>query len=75
MIEVDFSPETQAKLNRAAEETSSCSAEYVQRLVEHHLDDDSWFRQKVNKGLEQLDAGQFLTHEEMGNRIAKLFPA
>lgn len=75
VMEVDFSPETQARLNRAAEETGSGSAEYVRRLVEYHLDHDSWFRQKVNKGLEQLDAGQFLTHEEMGSRIAKLFPA
>jgi predicted transcriptional regulator len=32
-------------------------------------------RQKVNKGLEQLDAGQFVSHEEVGNRLAKLFPA
>jgi predicted transcriptional regulator len=74
-MEVDFSPETQAKLNRAAEENGSGSAEYVRQLVEHYLDHDSWFRQKVNKGLEQLDAGQFLTHDEVGARIAKRFPA
>ena len=73
-MDVDFSPETQARLNRAAEENGSGSAEYVQQLVEHYLDHDSWFRQKINKGLEQLDAGQFLTHEEMGARISKLFP-
>ena len=42
---------------------------------EQHLDYDAWFRQKVNKGLEQLDAGQYLTHDEVGQRIAKLFPA
>jgi predicted transcriptional regulator len=75
VMEVDFSPETQAKLSHAAEETGSGSAEYVRQLVEHYLDHDSWFRQKVKKGLEQLDAGQFLTHEETGARIAKLFTA
>ena len=74
-MEVDFSPETEAKLSRAAEENGSGSAEYVRQLVEHYLDYDSWFRQKVNKGLEQLDAGRYLTHEEIGRRIAKLFPA
>jgi len=73
-MEVDFSPETQARLNRAAEESGSGSAELVQQLVEHYLDHDSWFRQKVHKGLDQLDAGQFLTHEEIGARIAKLLP-
>jgi predicted transcriptional regulator len=75
IMEVDFSPETQAKLNRVAQENGSDSAEYVQQLVEHYLDHDSWFRQKVNKGLEQLNSAQFLTHEEVGERIAKLFPA
>jgi predicted transcriptional regulator len=74
-MEVDFSPETEAKLHRAAEENGSASAEYVRQLVEQYLDDDSWFRQKVNKGLEQLDAGQYLTHEEVGQRLAKLFPS
>lgn len=74
-MEVDFSPETEAKLNRAAQENGSGSAEYVRQLVENYLDYDSWFRQKVNKGLAQLDAGQYLTHEEVGQRIAKLFPA
>jgi predicted transcriptional regulator len=74
-MEVDFSPETEAKLSRAAEENGSGSAEYVRQLVEQYLDYDSWFRQKVNKGLEQLDAGRYLTHDEIGQRIAKLFPA
>jgi predicted transcriptional regulator len=74
-VEVDFSPETEAKLQQAAKENGSASAEYVRQLVEHYLDYDAWFRQKVNKGLEQLDSGQYLTHEEVGQRIAKLFPS
>ena len=74
-MEVDFSPETQAKLSHAAAEIGSGSAEYVQQLVERYIDHDSWFRQKVNRGLEQLDAGQFLTHEEVCARIARLFTA
>ncbi len=74
-MEVDFSPETEAKLQQAAKENGSASAEYVRQLVEHYLDYDAWFRQKVNKGLEQLDSGQYLTHEEVGQRIAKLFPS
>ena len=61
-MEVDFSPETEAKLSRAAEENGSGSAEYVRQLVEHYLDYDSWFRQKVNKGLEQLDARRAVSH-------------
>ena len=62
-MKVDFSPEAQAKLNHAAEESGLGGAEYVRQLVEHYLDYDSWFRRKVNQGLEQFDAGQVLTHE------------
>jgi predicted transcriptional regulator len=39
----------------------------VRQLVKQYLDYDSWFREKVNAGLEQLDAGQYLTHEEVGH--------
>jgi len=72
LMEVDFSPDTEAKLTRAAEENGNGCAEHVRQLVEHYLDHDSWFRQNARKGLEQLDAGQSLTHEEVGSRLAKL---
>jgi predicted transcriptional regulator len=62
-MEVDSSAETEDKLKRAAEECGSDSAECVRELVEHYLDYDSWFRRKVNRGIKQLDAGQYLTSE------------
>jgi predicted transcriptional regulator len=74
-VEVDFSPEMREKLEQAAEENGAGPAEFVQELVVRYLDHDAWFRQKVHAGLEQLDAGQFLTHEEIGRRLAKRFPA
>jgi predicted transcriptional regulator len=41
----------------------------------NHLDHFAWFRQKVTASLGKLDRGEFLTHEEVGARIAKMFPA
>jgi predicted transcriptional regulator len=41
--------------------------------VEHYVDHDAWFRQQVTKGLGQLDRGEFLRHEEVGNRIDQMF--
>jgi predicted transcriptional regulator len=66
-MEVHFSLHLQTKLNRVAAENSSDTDVYVQQLVEHYLDHDAWFRQKVKKGLEQLDRGEYLTHEEVGD--------
>jgi predicted transcriptional regulator len=72
-MEVHLPPELQAKVDRAAAENHSGAEEYVKQLVEHYLDHDAWFRQQVRKGLDQLDRGEFLTHEEVGARIDKLF--
>jgi predicted transcriptional regulator len=72
-MEVHFSPDLETKLNRVAAENSSDTDGYVQQLVEHYLDHDAWFRQNVKKGLEQLDRGEHLTHEAVGERIEQMF--
>ena len=72
-MEVNFTPELQAKLDRVAAENSSGADEYVQQLVERYLDHDAWFRQRVRKGLDQLDRGEFLAHDEVGVRIDRMF--
>jgi len=72
-MEVHFTPELQAKLDRVAADTHRGAEEYVQQLVEHYLDYDVWFRQKVTSSLAQLDRGEFLTHEEVGERLKKMF--
>jgi len=72
-MEVHFTPELQAKLDRVAAEDRRGPDEYVQQLVENYLDYDAWFRQKVIASLGQLDRGEFLTHEEVGARLQKMF--
>jgi predicted transcriptional regulator len=72
-MEVHLTPELQAKVDQAAAENNSGAEEYVKQLVEHYLDHDAWFRQQVKKGLDQLDRAEFLTHEEVGARIDKMF--
>jgi predicted transcriptional regulator len=72
-MEVHFNPELLAKVNRVAAENRSGPDEYVQRLVEHYLDHDAWFREKVKNGLEQLDGGESLSHEEVGQQIEQMF--
>jgi predicted transcriptional regulator len=72
-MELHLNAELQAKVERAAAENQSEPADYVQRLVENYVEHDAWFRQQVKKGLEQLERGEFLTHEEMAARIEKMF--
>src|SRR5260370_39954003 len=70
---VHLSPELQAKVERAAAENKSGAEEYVKQFVDTDVDHDAWFRQQVTRGLEQLDRGEFLTHEEVGARIDQMF--
>jgi predicted transcriptional regulator len=70
---VHFTPELQAKLDRVAAENRRSADAYVQQLVEHYLDHDAWFRHKVTASLGRLDRGQFLTHEDIGASLEKVF--
>jgi predicted transcriptional regulator len=72
-MEVNLSPELQAKLARIAAENNSGAEEYIRQLIQHYVDHDAWFRRKVKQGLSQLDHGEFATHEEIGARIDQMF--
>lgn len=72
-MEVNLSPELQAKLARIAAENNSGTEEYIRQLIEQYLEHDAWFRQKVKLGLGQLDQEEFVSHEEIGARIDQMF--
>lgn len=71
-MEVHFPPDVESRINKAAAENSCGAAAYVEQLVEHYIEYDSWFRQKVKSGLAALDRGESVSHEEVGERIERL---
>jgi predicted transcriptional regulator len=72
-MEVNFTPELEAKLGRIAETNRRGTGDYVRQLVETYLDHDAWVREKVTASMKRLDRGEFLTHEEVGARLEKMF--
>ena len=72
-MEVPLSPDTHAKLARIAAERGRDTQALAQEAIERFVDYDEWFTRQVQEGIDQLDAGQFLTHEEVGARIDKMF--
>ena len=72
-MEVQFSREMEARIDQAAARNRCSGDEYVRQLIERYADHDLWFGQKVHKALDQLDRGEYITHEEMGERIEQLF--
>lgn len=72
-MEVPLKPELEAKLARIAAQNGRASEQVIEELVEKFVDHDQWFRQEVEKGLAELDRGEFIEHDEVVARIEKMF--
>ena len=72
-MEVQFSREMEARIDQAAARNRCRGDEYVRQLIERYADHDLWFGQKVQKALDQLDRGEYITNEGMGQRIEQMF--
>ena len=56
----------------AAADRRGVSVEVLAReALERAVDYDDWFIREVEAGLAQVDAGQILTHNGVGTRLAK----
>jgi len=49
------------------------AGDLVREAVKRYLEDDAKFILAVMKGLDSLDRGEFVSHEEVGERIDRLF--
>jgi predicted transcriptional regulator len=74
-MEVSLPIELEDKLSRLASQQGRDSAALVVEAVERLVDYDSWFVAEVDKGLAQIEAGQTLSHEEVGDRLHQYLAA
>jgi predicted transcriptional regulator len=79
-MEVSFPSDLEEKLANLASVRGRDSAALVVEAVEHLVEHDAWFVAEVEKGLAQIEAGQTLSHEEVGTNLkqylaSKLFPS
>ncbi|MDR3746921.1 MAG: hypothetical protein P4M04_01995 [Acidobacteriota bacterium] len=73
-MEVDFTPDLEAKLTRLAAEQGRDLKAVVREAVERLVDYDEWFIREVEKGLAAADRGDFVDHEEIGKIIDGRYP-
>ena len=71
-MEVNLTPELQAKLAEVAAQQGRDAQSLVLEAVERLLDYDQWFVREVEKGLAQIERGEVLEHDEVGARLEKL---
>jgi predicted transcriptional regulator len=72
-MSIHLRPDQEAHLQEIAARSGRDASELAQEWVDDLIEYDSWFRQKVAGGRAQLDRGEFITHEEVGARLARLF--
>ena len=75
IVEVPFTPEQEAQLAAIANRTGRDPEQLVKETVARLLDDEARFIESVHNGFASLDRGEYVTHEEVGRRIERLFPA
>jgi predicted transcriptional regulator len=70
-MEVLFTPELEVKLARSAAQLGRKPGELVQQVVARYFDEESRFIDAVNRGENALLCGEYLTHEQVGQRLER----
>jgi predicted transcriptional regulator len=70
-MEVLFTPELEAKLAQSAALLGRNPGELVQQVVARYFDEESRFIDAVNRGENALLHGEYLTHEQVGQRLER----
>jgi predicted transcriptional regulator len=73
-MEVDLTPDLEAKLTRLATQQGCDTKALVREAVERFVNYDEWFVHEVEKGLAAADRGEFIEHEEIGKIIDRRYP-
>ncbi|MFZ0802743.1 MAG: hypothetical protein WBQ09_00355 [Terriglobales bacterium] len=73
-MEVNLSPDLQAKLAQLASQQGRDSAALVVEAVQRMVNYDEWFIREVEKGIAAADRGEFVDHDEVKRRIERRYP-
>ena len=74
-MQVHLTPEQEARLVELAARDGRSPDQLVQEAFDRFFEADSDFVEAVMKGLASLDRGEYVSHEEVGKRIDRLFQA
>ena len=70
-MEVHFSPDLEARLMQRATQRGRNLDEFLQNVIAHYLDDEDRFIEAVTGGEDALERGEYLTHEQVGERLRR----
>jgi len=70
-MEVQFAPDVQAKLTQRATQQGRNPDEVVQDVVARYFEEEDRFVEAVKRGEAALEHGEFMTHEQVGERLRR----
>jgi predicted transcriptional regulator len=70
-MEVHFSPDLEEKLIQRASQQGRALDETVQDVVAQYFEEEDRFIEAVKRGDAALERGEFLTHEQVGDRLPR----
>ena len=73
IMEVHLTPEQEAELSELATRKGRNANELAQEVIGFYLEHEARFIVAVKRGLESLDRGEYVSHEQVGARINRLF--
>jgi predicted transcriptional regulator len=70
-MEVHFSPELEAKLTESAAQQGRNPDELVKDVLARYFEEETRFVEAVKLGEDALQRGEYLTHEQVGERLER----
>ncbi|HEY3824570.1 MAG TPA: hypothetical protein VGL82_08420 [Bryobacteraceae bacterium] len=70
-MEVHFPPEIEAKLTHSAGQQGRAPDELAQEIVTRYFEEGARFVEAVKRGEDSLQRGEYLTHEQVGQRLQR----
>lgn len=70
-MEVYLTGELEAKLTHSAARQGRKPQELVQDVLAQYLEEDARFVEAVKRGEAELERGEYLTHEQVGQRLQR----
>jgi predicted transcriptional regulator len=70
-MEVHFPPELEAKLTHSAARQGRNAEELVREVLTRHFEEETRFVEAVSLGEEALQRGEYLTHDQVGQRLRR----
>ena len=74
-MELQLTTEMEDRVARVAAESGISAQQLIADLLARYLGHHHWFRGEVQRGLDQLERGEFVEHDDVVERIERILSA